>query len=183
MSDPESLSGALASNLRAVVTTLAGDDAVRAALTRVSEPVRRDFESITGVGWVPIASMEAVFTEIARPRGQSIAELHEQVARISVEQTLRTVWRLLLRLTTDHALISRAPALFARSYNRGRAEAQLLGVGRGEMTLHDWPNVPDWALRGTRIGIETSLRLAGRGSVRVAYERRPYGAHFTVAWR
>src|SRR5687767_7277518 len=107
MTDPASLSGALAANLRSVVTTLAGEDSVRAALARVPESVRRDFESITGVGWIPITSMEAVFAEIALQRGQTLAELHEQVARIAVEQTLRTVWRLLLRLTTDNALISR----------------------------------------------------------------------------
>lgn len=183
MPDPESLSGALASNLRAVVTRLAGEAAVNEALQRVAEPVRRDFESITGVGWVPIASMEAVFGEIGRPRGQSVAELHEQVARISVEQTLRTVWRLLLRVTSDQALLSRAPALFARSYNRGRIEALQLMPGRGELTLQDWPNVPDWVLRGTRIGIETSLRLAGRTNAQAYYQRRPQGAVFNVTWR
>lgn len=183
MTAPESLSGALAANLRSAVTALAGEDAVRAALGRVPESVRRDFEGITGVGWVPIASMEAVFTEIARPRGQSLAELHEQVARVSVEQTLRTVWRMLLRLTTDHALISRAPSLFARSYNRGRVEASQSAPGRGELTLHDWPNAPDWVLRGLRIGTETSLRLAGRNGVRVVYERRAQGAVFHVTWR
>ncbi|HEY6558529.1 MAG TPA: hypothetical protein VI072_14705 [Polyangiaceae bacterium] len=183
MTDPASLSGALAANLRSVVTTLAGEGAVRAALARVPESVRHDFESITGVGWIPITSMEAVFAEIALQRGQTLAELHEQVARIAVEQTLRTVWRMLLRLTTDHALISRAPALFARSYNRGRVEASLSATGRGELTLHDWPNVPDWVLRGLRIGTETSLRLAGRSGVRAVSERRPNGALLHVTWR
>jgi hypothetical protein len=156
---------------------------MRAALARVPESVRRDFESITGVGWIPIASMEAVFAEIALQRGQTLAELHEQVARIAVEQTLRTVWRMLLRLTTDNALISRAPSLFARAYNRGRVDASLLASGRGELTLHDWPKAPDWVVRGLRIGTETCLRLAGRSSVRVVSERRPDGAVFHVTWR
>jgi hypothetical protein len=181
--DTECVSGALATNLRAVITDMIGDDAMRAALGRVPASVRHDFEAVTAMGWVPIASMEAVFAEVARQRGQGVAELHEEVARIGVERTLRTVWRMLLRMTTDHALINRAPVLFTRAYNRGRLEALIPAPGRAQATLYDWPNAPEWVLRGTRIGIETSLRLAGRNQVRVTWERRPYGAFFAVTWR
>ncbi|HMJ14250.1 MAG TPA: hypothetical protein VK524_22700, partial [Polyangiaceae bacterium] len=144
---------------------------------------RRDFENITSLGWVPISSMESVFAELAAARGQSVTELHEEVARISTERTLRTVWRMLLRLTTDEALINRARVLFSRSYNRGKLEVFITAPGRAEATLQDWPGAPAWTLRGTRIGIETALRLAGRNNVRVSYERRPFGAVFAVTWR
>jgi hypothetical protein len=181
--NPDSVSGALATNLRAVVTELLGEPAVRAALARVPPDARRDFEGVTSIGWIPIASLEAVFGELARGQGQTIAELHENVARISVERTLRTVWRVLLRLTTDAALISRTPVLFARAYNRGKLEARIPTPGRAEVTLSEWPNTPEWTLRATRIGIETVLRVAGRKNVRTVSERRPQGAAFAVTWQ
>jgi hypothetical protein len=177
------VSGALATNLRAVVTELLGEAAVRAALARVPADARRDFETVTSIGWIPITSLEAVFGELARGNGQTVAELHENVARISVERTMRTVWRLLLRLTTDAALISRAPVLFAKAYNRGRLEARIPTPGRADVTLSEWPNTPEWTLRATRIGIETVLRVAGRKNVRITYERRPMGAAFSVTWQ
>jgi len=183
MSDPDAVSGALATNLRAVVTELLGESAVRSALARVPADARRDFETVTSLGWIPITSLEAVFGELARSNGQTIAELHENVARISVERTLRTVWRVLLRLTTDAALMSRTPVLFARAYNRGKLEAHIPTPGRANVTLSDWPNAPEWTLRATRIGIATVLRVAGRKNVRIGCERKPQGATFAVTWQ
>jgi hypothetical protein len=183
MYEAGAVAGALAVNLRAVVTELLGESTVRAALARVPADARRDFEGVTSVGWIPISSLETVFVELARGQGQTVAELHENVARISVERTLRTVWRLLLRLTTDAALISRAPVLYAKAYNRGKLEARIPTPGRADVTLSQWPNAPEWTLRATRIGIETVLRVAGRKNVRSSWERRPTGAAFTVSWQ
>jgi hypothetical protein len=96
---------------------------------------------------------------------------------------MKTVWRALLRLTTDNALITRTPVIFSRSYNRGRLTASIPVPGRGEITLDEWPDAPEWPLRATRIGVETVLRLAGRKDVRVVAERRPQGAFFLATWR
>jgi hypothetical protein len=165
------------------VRELAGSTVVSAALDRVPPDVRAEFECVTSVGWVRIATFEQVFTEIARELGRTVAELHTEVARISIERTMRTVWRMLLRLTTDNALISRTPVIFSRSYNRGKLDARIPEPGRGEITLSDWPDVPAWPVRATRIGVETVLRLAGRKDVRVASEPRPDGAFFLATWR
>jgi hypothetical protein len=181
--EPACVSGALASNLRVVLEEHAGREVVRAALARVAPDVRDEFESVTSVGWVRIATFETVFGQVARESGTTVTVLHESVARISIERTMRTVWRMLLRLTTDNALISRTPVIFSRSYNRGRLEARIPTTGRGEITLADWPEVPEWPLRATRIGVETVLRLAGRKDVRVERERRESGAFFLATWR
>lgn len=162
---------------------LVGDQTVNAALARLSRDVRDEYESVTSIGWVRISTYESAFSAIASDLGRSVADLHTEVARISIERTMRTVWRVLLRLTTDNALISRTPVIFARSYNRGRLVAQIPVPGRAEVTLTDWSDAPDWPLRATRIGVETVLRLAGRRDVKVAADRQPDGALFVATWR
>jgi hypothetical protein len=88
-----------------------------------------------------------------------------------------------LRLTTDKALISRTPVIFGKSYDRGRLEADIPKPGHGEILLLDWPDVPPWPLRATRIGVQTVLSIAGRKDVRVECTRTAAGAHYIATWR
>jgi hypothetical protein len=127
--------------------------------------------------------LEQVFGESARLLERDIADLHTDVARISIERTMRTLWRVLLRLTTDQALVSRTPVIYGKSYNRGRLEAHITESGRAEIRLLDWPAAPEWPLRATKIGIETVLRIAGRQDVRIIYTRTPDGAGYTATWK
>jgi hypothetical protein len=177
------VSGALAVNLRGVLYEYCGREVVTAASLRVPADVREEFDGVTSIGWARISTFEQVFSEVASDTGTTVASLHTNVARISIERTMRTVWRVLLRLTTDNALISRAPVIFSRSYDRGKLEARIPTSGRGEITLSEWPDAPEWPIRATRIGIETVLRLAGRRDARVESERRPEGAFLLATWR
>jgi hypothetical protein len=176
------VSGALACGLRVVVSEIAGTGAVARALEHVPADTRSTYQNALPVGWVPIHVMETVFAEIAKELHTTVAELHTLVARRSIEQTMRTFWRMLLSITTDSALVSRTPVIFARSYNRGRLEARIVERGRAAIALQDWPDVPEWPLRATRIGIETVLTIAGRRDVRVTSSRTRAGAAFTATW-
>lgn len=182
-SEPACVSGALACGLRDVLIDVAGGRVVDAALSRVSREDRHAWLGATPVGWVPIYLLETVFGEVATHLHRDVADLHVEVARISIERTMRTLWRMLLRLTTDHALISRTPIIYAKSYNRGRLIADIRERGRAEVTLTDWPGAPDWPLRATRIGIETALRIAGRREPTVACVRTLHGADYVATWR
>jgi hypothetical protein len=183
MSDlPPSISGPLACGLRDVVLEIVGADQVQAALARVPPSLREQYTLATAVEWVPIETMETVFTEIARGVGTSVGELHERVARQSIERTMKTFWRMLLRLTTDRALISRTPVLFGKSYNRGRLTSEIPEPNVAEITLSEWPNAPPWPLRATRIGIETVLGLAGRKNARVNCTPTSDGARYRATW-
>jgi hypothetical protein len=133
--------------------------------------------------WVPIASAEEAFRGIADAAKRDWPALHAELARHTVERAYRTFWRMLFRLASDSALVSRTPVIYGKSYNRGRLAASILFPGRGEVTLLDWPDVPDWPIRGTAAGIETGLRIAGRRNVRVESSRTRTGASFIVTWR
>jgi hypothetical protein len=114
---------------------------------------------------------------------RSVSDLHTEVARLSIERTFRALWRVLLRFTTDEALMSRTPAIFARSYNRGKLESSFPAKGRAVAKLRDWRNAPEWPLRATRIGIETVLVIAGRKDVRVKCTRTDDGAEYSAVWK
>lgn len=180
--DEACVSGALVCSLRDVVCESVGQEAVGRALTRVPDEMRTRYEFATTMGWVPIDTMERVFAAIADEVRRSPDELHESVARRSIERTMQTVWRVLLRLTSDRALVSRAPVLFAKAYNRGRLEASFPKPCLAELRLYDWPDPPAWPLRATRIGIETALRLGNRKNVVVRANRASGGATFTATW-
>ena len=160
-----------------------GSEVVERALGRIPADARTRYETATAIEWMPIEVMETAFSAIAAEMGTDVASLHERVATVSVERTFRTVWRVLLRLTTDKALVSRTPGVFARSYNRGRLVADIPRSGFGEITLLDWPRAPAWPVRATRIGIATVLRLAGRSDVRVDAATTATGARYVATWR
>jgi hypothetical protein len=181
--EPPRVSGALACGLREVLVDRAGEDAVARALARCDDDIRQRWQNATHVGWVPIEVLERVFGEVAASLGRNVADLHTEVARVSIERTMRTLWRVLLRLTTDQALISRTPVIFAKSYNRGRLLAVIPSSGHAEVNLVEWRNPPEWPLRATRIGIETVLRIAGRNDVEVSYSRTNEGATYAASWR
>jgi hypothetical protein len=181
--DEPCISGALACSLREVASDMLGAEVVGRALDRVPDPLRSAYENAVPVGWIPLPVVEAAFTELAAEVGSEIAELHERVARRSIDLTIRRFWRVLLRVTTDGALVSRTPSIFARSYNRGKLESRVVSPGHGEVRLHDWPHAPDWPLRGTRVGIEVGLSVAGRRNVHATCTRTATGALFLVSWR
>ena len=180
--DEACVSGALACSLREAVCEAVGEQIIERALARVPEETRTRYQFATTMGWVPISTMETVFGAIADEVGRSLDELHESVARRSIERTMQTVWRVLLRFTSDRALVSRAPVLFAKAYNRGRLEASFPKDCLAELRLYDWPDPPAWPLRATRIGIETALRLGNRKNVVVRATRAAGGALFTATW-
>jgi hypothetical protein len=133
--------------------------------------------------WIPLGDAEAALARLAEVTGRDAAALHVDLARVSIERAFKTFWRLLLRFTTDEALVSRTPVIFGKAYNRGRLVPRIPEPGRGEVTLVDWPNAPEWPLRGTRIGIETVLKVASRRDVRVEGKRTPTGAQYLATWR
>lgn len=152
-------------------------------MSAIEPRIRAQVADATPGQWIPIVSAEETFRGIAAAAGRDWPTLHGELARHTVERAYRTVWRMLLRLTSDSALVSRTPVIFGKSYNRGRLVASILFPGRGEVELVDWPDVPDWPIRGTQAGIETGLRIAGRRNVRVERKRTRTGASFIVTWR
>jgi hypothetical protein len=59
---------------------------------------------------VPIPILEAMLLAVAEQTGRDAERLQSESVRVSADKTLRTVWRVLLRFTSDDAIVSRTPA-------------------------------------------------------------------------
>lgn len=181
--DRPSVSGTLVCGLLQAGHELVGKEVVERGLSAVAPAIRAQVAGAIPGQWVPLVSAEEAFLGIAAAANRDWPTLHAELARHTVERAYRTIWRMLLRLTSDSALVSRTPVIYAKSYNRGRLAATITFPGRGEVELLDWPDVPDWPIRGTAAGLETALRIAGRRNVRVESSRTRTGASFHVTWR
>lgn len=177
------MSGALVLEHRKTLEQLCGADRFARVLSRLAPDVRREYEEITPMSWPKVAVAEAAVRAAAEELDRDPARLHEEISRASVERTLTTLWRLLLRFTSDEALVARTPRIYARALNRGELVSRVVAPGRAEIRVAGWPDIPEFSLRGVRIAIESVLRLAGRDDVRVVDSRGPDGPIFVATWR
>lgn len=180
--DPPSVSGTLIHGLIAAANEVLGPQVVARGFELAPREASEVVRASLPVQWVPIDQAEAAFGGIARAAGRDWGSLHGELAVISVERATKTFWRLLLRLTTDEALVSRTPVIFTKSYNRGRLVPRVTAPGRSEVEILDWPELPEWPIRGVKAGIETVLRLSGRKNVRIEGGRSPAGAKYIATW-
>jgi hypothetical protein len=178
-----SITGALVSTHLELLGGRFGNDEVNRCIEGLPAEVRADLQGVIAAGWVPLKSYDVFYRTFAERVGADVAELHTEMSRHSVERTFKTLWRLLLRVTSDEALISRTPVLFSRAYTKGRLRAVMTTPGLADVELDGWPAVPDIVLRGVRIAIETVLRLSGRNAVRSSVERAPQGAKIRAIWK
>jgi hypothetical protein len=177
-----SAAGATVQVLRRVLEDMVGVNVVASALGKLPTKVREEFDPVTPMTWVPLTTtlmaVEYIATEARRPSD----DLMDEAVRRAAELMFRSAWRLLLRFTTDHALIARTPVIYSKWRNIGQLESKLLGPGRSEIWLRGWPGVSERNVRTLGVSIETVLRLAGRRAVRVEWTRTTDGARYLAFW-
>jgi hypothetical protein len=152
----------------------------RAALTHEQ---RLELEEVTAVSWVRMSTSSAFIDAVGSVVGRDPEPLVDEAVRRATVRTFKTVWRMLLRLTTDDALVKRTPMIYARGRNIGQLDARLLSPGAAEMILTRWPDPPPRQMRLIAISTEVVLGLAGRRETRCEHERKRDGARFALYWR
>lgn len=177
------ITGTLVSTHIELLRARFGADEVARCIDELPDDIRKEMQGVIAGAWVPLRAYDAFYRAFADRMGVDIAELHTEMSRQSVERTFKTMWRLLLRLTSDAALVSRTPILYSRAYTKGQLKTVSFTPGVAEIELEGWPNPPDIVLRGTRIAIETVLRLSGRDAVKITVERAPDGAKMRATWK
>lgn len=181
--DDGALSGSFVMRHREILRQRLGPEAFARILEALEPAAREAILTARAESWVAVADVDALYVQIGRALDRDPVGLHVEVATEVAEQMVRTVWRILLGLSSDTSLISRATVFYARAYNRGTLTAKLLGRGRAEALLVGWPNAPEITVRGVRISLDSVLRLAGRKAIEVVAERHADGARWDMSWQ
>lgn len=91
---------------------LIGSEGMIAARRALSADQRDELEGSTAVTWIRVDTGSALFDAAAQLCGRLPEQLIEDAVRRAADRTFNTVWRTFLRLTTDDALIKRAPLIY-----------------------------------------------------------------------
>jgi hypothetical protein len=181
-SEPQ-IAGTMMLQHRQVMEERFGKARVVSAIATLSEPMRAELARALPTNWVRLDALQALYDAVSHETGVGIEELHSAVTRESTARTVRTVWRMLLRLSNDNTLVTRTPEMYKKAFSIGQVQSRLVEPGHSENLLTGWPEVPDFVLRQVRVATEEVLVLAGRSEIRVDVERRPDGACYSVTWR
>ena len=176
------LSGQAVLDLRWAFEQRLGAELVTRALARVRPSARELYERATPLTWVPYSVTRAVHAALARESDRTVESILEDVVPLAVERSLTTAWRLLLRFTSDDALVTRIPLFYARTRSRGTLTRKHLATGTATLELGGWASVPAEDLSAIAASIATFLRLGGRVRATVRVERAASGALFHATW-
>jgi hypothetical protein len=186
MGDPRGYSriyGAIFLDQVVVMKMLAGEEAYERARQSLSEEMQRELAELLPISWIGNFTCNELMARVARELGRDTDDFVREVVRVGVEKTLITLWRVLLRFTTDNALVTRTPLLYSKTYDRGKLVAVIDEPGRARITLSEYPDPPHLELLCLATGIDTVLTCAGRKGVSTRWERTADGATLTATWR
>lgn len=178
-----SLSGALYLRNEQVFRRVVGDEVVEQALASLTKEQQDILASAVPAAWIPVCVVDDCYEAIARFAGRDLKLFYPEVIRVGVSETLRSVWKVLIRLTTDRALLSRASVIYGRGHSVGVLKATIDEPGNGTVVLSGWPGVPELRRLGVATGIQAVMDVAGRKNVTVHYECTEDGAIFHVRWK
>lgn len=176
------VSGAFVSVMREVLASHFGKAPYERALARVPPTVRDAYVAATAMTWIEVAFVEQVVNRLAEEVDRPWEDIVRESSRQSQEKLLNTVHRILMRLTTDEALISRTPMFYARTYDTGKLESVFPSPGQAMVTLTEWPSISPIQQLGLGVGIETTLRVAGRAGAKVHARKTADGALYHCTW-
>ena len=125
------LHGQAALDFRWACEQVIGPEAVERALASLPENIERRYRELTPLTWVDYETVRLVNDAFAREGDRTIDALFEAVIPQAMERSFKTVWRLLIRFTTDKALIARTPLIYQRTRSRGAMVSEVLAPGRG----------------------------------------------------
>ncbi|HMJ54236.1 MAG TPA: hypothetical protein VK540_19280 [Polyangiaceae bacterium] len=177
-----SAAGTTVHALKNALQELVGVELLTSALATLPSDVVEAFEPVTPMNWVPVEVIYTVVARVAEHANRPYDELMDEAVQRAGEKTLRTAWRMLLRVTADNALLTRAPILYSKWRNIGRLETKIVARGKVELFLTEWPGMSERSIRSLAVTIATVLRLAGRKGVKIQSQSTPDGAKYAVAW-
>jgi hypothetical protein len=178
----ELISGAMVRSHIEALRTRIGDREYDTLVATLPTDHVEELMLVTPLSWVRIGVLEALYGVLAPSVGMTVADLHSEIAARVVGKAVTTIWRALLHFASDGAIVARAPVIFKRAYKQGRLEVIRTSPGSADLRITDWPDMSDFALRGFRIGLESTLRSAGRREPKGTSREVEDGAIISLEW-
>jgi hypothetical protein len=147
--------------MRDVILERYGQAPLTRGLAAVEASVREEYEAVTPITWVRTTTDYAVHDALAATLGREKRALHEELLREAMARSFKTIWRVLLRLTSDEAIISRTPSIYAKTRNVGEMHARLVVPGEAAVQLSKYPQMTARDARCTR-AISNSFGYGGQ---------------------
>ena len=168
MADVPSVSGTVIRANRKAFGTILGESVVQRVFQ--GDPLHAFWDRVTGLEWLELGQVERSVRALASSVGREPIGLNVEATRLGTEDSFRTIWRVLLRFTSDDALVARSATLYGRAFNTGSLAYEPITAGRADLRVVGWDDPPPLHMHGLASGIETMLKLAGRPDARVRYE-------------
>ena len=178
----EQISGAMVRGHIEALRVRIGSSAYDEIFAQLSLEDREELMLVTPLSWVHIAALERLYIPIAARSDTTVESLHTEIASKVVGRAVTTIWKALLRFTSDQGLVTRAPLVFKRAYRQGKLEVMKAEPGHAILHVSSWPGMSEFAIRGFRVGIESTLRAAGRRDPKGTSHATPDGAVLELAW-
>lgn len=159
-----------------------GDAAVDQAFASLPQEQCDRLHAAVPAAWLWATDVDDLYYAIGEASGRELLSFYSDVVRQGIEQTLRSVWRVLIRLSGPRALLLRAPIVYGRGHSAGTIVPKIVGPGRATAVLTGWPGMSDLRRVGVATGIETLLSVSGRDDAKVEFEATGDGAVFNVSW-
>lgn len=176
-------SGATLLAVRHALERLVGADVVALAVASLPRDVSDEFDTMTPLSWVRLTALSRVVDAASRLSGWDAERLYDTATRQGVEESFRTLWKVLLHFTSDEALLARVPLIYAKSRNVGALSAHASAPDRAVMRVAGWPGMDDRAMRSIGISLQATLEFVGRRSVRGSWTRTADGAIYQFRWQ
>lgn len=171
--------GAVLLEQRKVLEELASKETVVRVIASLPPDQRSEYEGLSFLSWCRHSTATEVVIRVGQELGKKPEAFQAEVVRAGVERMFGGVWKVLLRFSSDEALIKRSAVLYSKACDRGRMTADPLEPGHVKLTLSEWPEVPDLAVIALAAGIEAVLNVVGRGAT-ITWKREPPVVVFDV---
>ena len=160
-----------------------GATVVRQALENLEREQREEILNALPISWVRHVTFEALYLECMKLSGRDLVTVHTEIVRRGVEHRVRNLWKIVVRLSGANALMARSPMIYEKSYSIGKMSVTQVGPGDARIVIDEWPDTPEMAIRGVRVGTQTLLALAGFKNVQVVCKALPDGAEIRATFQ
>jgi hypothetical protein len=160
-----------------------GADVLAAARATLPGEMQRDVDALLPISWVDVRLARDLKNAVAHELGRDPIEFQRWVVRAAVGNTIHKFWRILLARVWDSAIVTRAPIIYSKTFDRGALEVTSYGENVAELALTGWSAMPEYDAIGLSAGIEAVLEYSGRHNAHVRFARRESLITFHLTWR